>query len=57
MPRPLLLPQLVHMASHEWWSYGPTTHDLPREQIVVKIVEKVIILTFLIKKNGKEIIL
>ena len=57
MPRPLLLPQLVHMASHEWWSYGPTTHDLPREQVVVKIVEKVIILTFLIKKNGKEIIL
>ena len=49
--------QLIHMSSHKWWSCGPTTHDLPREQVVVKVVEKVIILAFFIKKNDKEIIL
>ena len=51
MLRPLLLSQLVHMASHEWWNYGPTTHDLSLEQVVVKIVEKLIILAFFIKKK------
>ena len=57
--------QFAHMVSREWWSFGPirthhfysTTYDLPREQVVVKIVEKVIILAFFIKKNDKEIIL
>ena len=44
---PLLLLQLVYMASCKWWVYDSNAQDLPREQIVAKVVEKVMVLSLL----------